>query len=78
MGTYKQDLLDGKIEDTRKELEGFKREVTSRRENKLGDVAKEQSRSHAANARAERKEAENTQAEFQALKMKLKQEGKLL
>lgn len=78
MATYKQDLLDGKIEDTREELKGFERVVTSEKENKLSAGAKAQARSHAANAKASRKEAEQAQAEFQALKMKLKQEGKLL
>lgn len=79
MAKLATEVYRGNIEDTRGELPGFEREPLPSEEGRVtGDKKLEEARAKAAKARAARKAADKAQEAFQALKLKLKQEGKLL
>lgn len=79
--SFASEVHNGRIQDTRRDLPGFEREEPPEPEKVKKTTSEEvllAKRSRAAKRRAEKKEAGQAQAEFQALKLKLKQEGKLL
>lgn len=75
--TLKQNIIEGLVQDQRGQLPGFEKPITSKKEKKLTEAAKEKERAYAKQHRLARKEAEEKQAQFQALKDQLKKEGKL-
>jgi len=77
MATLKQDIDDGKIKDTRDELNGFEREVTSKGHKKHTPEQLAKEKLARAKRKKDREEVEEAQAKFQALKTQLKAEGKL-
>lgn len=75
--TLKQNIVEGLVQDQRGSLPGFEKPITSKEEKKLTEAEKAQERAYARQQRLARKEAEEKQAQFQALKETLKKEGKL-